>query len=1067
MAESGTLTLLFTDLVNSTQLLGRAGDEAGHRLFGAHHKLMSDAISGNGGEELQWLGDGVLAAYPSTADAVRCAVRIQQTARRPIEGAKFEIRIGIHVGEVLRRQDGYFGVPIVVARRLCDRAKAGQILCSRLIVDMLAARQAFTFRDVGNLELKGIPTPTAVSEVVYERNDAGALLNRTPFVGRAEQLARLSIKLEEACNGHGSIAMLQGEPGIGKSRTIAEFSDAARQRGAIVLHGACYDGEWQPPYGPFAEVIANYARQAQSAELSAVCGDNAATLARIAPTLREKTGNPAERATLDKEEERFRLFDAVSQFLIAVARRGPLLLVLDDLHWADRGTVGMLNHVAHNVAANSMLLIGAFRDAEVDRMHPLARALATLRRLPDFEILPLKGLQSSDVVELLGIIADQDAPEPLVQTLSAETEGNPLFIREVLLHLLEEGKILRDGQGWGSRFSVTELGIPEGVRSVIGRRLMKLSEDANRLLTVGSCFKGSFSFEIAAAAADLDEDAALTAIDEALDAQLLRPGTNSEIFDFTHALIRHSLYSGLNPPRRVRLHRRIAEAMERTWGERASDHAAEVAYQFWCGAGSSGAKRGADYAIAAANNAEAAYAHDEAVAFLRIALELLAADDSQRPRLSARLGLSLAYTLNADEAIKVSREAGDLLATSESQVAATEYLRIVVRSLYNGGLLRGAWELAREGLRHAGDRRDVNWAAINEMDLMRQATEDPDNPGIRCETPNEREHRAILKQLPPEQLRAVGLERPVESRKDILESPDASPTALLFLAGEFRRSLPIWQQDAIEAERAGRIMWAMHAWTSVARCHTGLGELTLAQAAYDRAVGFSARRVGSSPWLLNLLSAKQDLRILLDEGWDEVFTDPVLMAIMQETREDNKWAASAIHGAAAYVLSRINQTELALQRLQMLFPALEVGAGWTVVYGGMACDAAATLWLLNRTDSISLLERNLLAKVLAPDFRYPMRDGRLSMARLCALQRRYDEASEWFAQARVVLEEQGARPLRAITDYDEALMFLRRADAGDRESARPLLKVAAEQFRNIGMTGWLRRAEETFAGAGR
>jgi class 3 adenylate cyclase len=410
MAESGTVTLLFTDLVSSTQLLGRAGDEAGQRIFHAHHKLMSDAIGGNGGEELQWLGDGVLAAFSSSADAVRCAIRIQQTARRPIEGARVEIRIGIHVGEVLRRENGYFGSPVVIARRLCDRAVAGQILCSKLIADLLSARQSFTFRDLGSLELKGINAPTAVSEVVYEHNDVTALLHRTPFVGRSEQLKRLSAKLEEACNGHGSIAMLQGEPGIGKTRTIAEFSDLAVQRGALVLHGSCYDGEWQPPYGPFAEAIANYARHGAPAELAAVLGNNAATLARIVPGLRERVGGLSEPAPLDKDEERFRLLDAVSQFLIALSRKAPLVLVLDDLHWADRGTVGLLNHVAHIVNANPMLLIGAYRDAEVDRMHPLARALATVRRLPNFEIIPLKGLQSGDVVELLGIIADQDAP---------------------------------------------------------------------------------------------------------------------------------------------------------------------------------------------------------------------------------------------------------------------------------------------------------------------------------------------------------------------------------------------------------------------------------------------------------------------------------------------------------------------------------------------------------------------------------------------------------------------------------------------------------------------------------
>src|ERR1700684_4139773 len=139
--QSGTETLLFSDLVNSTEILQSVGDEAGERLFEAHHKLITDAVAGNGGEELEWLGDGVLAAFPSTADAVRCAISIEQTARRPVAGARFEIRVGIHFGEVMRRDGGYFGMPLVVARRLCDRASSGQILCSQIVWGLLAARK--------------------------------------------------------------------------------------------------------------------------------------------------------------------------------------------------------------------------------------------------------------------------------------------------------------------------------------------------------------------------------------------------------------------------------------------------------------------------------------------------------------------------------------------------------------------------------------------------------------------------------------------------------------------------------------------------------------------------------------------------------------------------------------------------------------------------------------------------------------------------------------------------------------------------------------------------------------
>src|SRR5580698_9321525 len=287
VGQSGTVTLLFTDLVNSTEHLQRAGDESGQRLFQAHHKLISTAITSSGGEELEWLGDGALAAFASTADAVRCAINIEQSARRPVAGARFEIRIGLHIGEVLRRGGGYFGLPVVIARRLCDQAASGQILCSRIIADLLTARRTFKFRDLGEMSLKGLAAPSPVCEVLYERNDPAAMLKRTPFVGRAAPLEKLVSKLENALSQQGSVAMLCGEPGIGKSRLIEEFSDLAKQRGAAVLTGACYDGEWQAPYGPFAEAIVDGSRQLPPGEFLAALGRRAAILARIAPALNE------------------------------------------------------------------------------------------------------------------------------------------------------------------------------------------------------------------------------------------------------------------------------------------------------------------------------------------------------------------------------------------------------------------------------------------------------------------------------------------------------------------------------------------------------------------------------------------------------------------------------------------------------------------------------------------------------------------------------------------------------------------------------------------------------------
>ncbi len=1078
MTESGTLTLLYTDLVSSTQHLQQAGDEAGDELFRVHHKFMSDAVAAGGGQELKWLGDGMLAAFPSAADAVRCAISVQQTAGRPSAGIRFEIRVGIHMGEVLRRDGGYFGTPVVVARQLCDRATSGQILCSRLIAELLASRQAFSFHDVGSIELKGGAASIAVCEVVYERNDPAVMLNRTPFVGRVRQLKRLAAQLEEARNGRGSIVMLRGEPGIGKTRTIDEFADQSRQQGVAILRGACYDGEWQPPFAPFAEAIAEYARHADAAEFAAVLGKRGSIIARIAPALRESLGEVTEPAALHKEDERFRLFDAVAQFLIALSHRTPLVLVLDDLHWADRGTVSMLSHVAHFVAANPILLLGAYRDAEVERKHPLTAALAGLSRVRNFESLTLSGLQSDELADLLGIIGDQAAPQALVKALGEATDGNPLFIRELLLDLFEKGEILREGKGWTSRLSIDQLGIPESVRQLIGRRVSRLSEKTSALLSVAAAFNGPFALEVAAAVAELDENAALSCIDEALEAKLLRPGPDAESFDFTHAIIRHTLYSELSSVRRVRMHRKIAEEMERAWGELAAHHAAEVAFQFWRGAAESGTGRGVDYALAAADNAEAAYGHDDVAAFLRIALELLPKDDARRPRILARLSFALTWSFNGPEALTIAHQAGDSIAASEGHDAAADYYEQIARAAFNASLTRSAWELAQEGLRYVGARRDITWASLTEIDINRAEAEDPANPGTSMDSPESRELCEVLRKLPPEQLRSRHLDPVHYTRAEITGDP--APVARLTMrGGDFRLALALWQQEGIEGERSGALARAVRAWAGVARCRAALGEFVETRAALDRAAALAARLGRTSFGTVSFLGARVELQMLLNEDWEQFFSNMTsslghppesqisFVEALKAIGAEIKWTLS---GATAYVAcanAYLGQKDRALQYLNELPYAVENGAPWGVNYIPMTLLAANTLWLLNRTDHAEVIEQSIRRKILAPDLRWPALDARLELAHLGALQGRHEEAVEWFARARNVLEEAGARPLRAIADYDEALMYLRRHAADDADRACPLLEVAAQQFRSLEMTGWLKRADQGLASVNR
>jgi len=1066
--SSALTTILFTDLVNSTELMQRAGDEDAQRIFKAHYQLLRDAVSANGGSEVKSLGDGLMVAFASAADAVRCAVMMQQASRRRVGGERLGVKVGINAGEAMSEGDDYFGTPVVVARRLCDRAGPGQILCSAVIESLLAGRQAFSFRDLGPLELKGIAAPVEAREVAYQTDRAGVLLTRTPFVGRGKEMARLRAKLDEARAGRGGLVMLVGEPGIGKSRTIEEFAEHARGGSALVLTGRCFEGEWAPPYAPFVEAIAGYAKDADPEALRADLGYGAPTVARLVPSLRERLPDIGEPVPLNPEEERFRLLDAVSQFINATSARAPVVFVLDDLHWADGGTIAMLRHVARFLTQHRVLVLGAYRDVELDRQHPLADALAALRREAEYERILIKGLDEGDVRAFLTDMAEQDVPDAFVQALSAETDGNPFFIREVLIHLAEEGKIYRQDERWVASVSIAEMGIPEGIRQVIGRRLSRLSENANRLLSAASGFNGPFRVGLAAAAAGLAEPDALGAIDAALEAQIVQPASDSESYDFTHALIRHTLYGELSPSRQVRLHRQIAESMERLYGDRAMERAPELAYQYHRSAGLPGTERGAGYAVAAADAAERLPAWDEVAAFSRMALDLLPETDERRAQAAGRLGLALAWSTGSDEAVRACNAAADLIAEVQGPEFAADYLAEAVPALDAANPAAGM-ELAARGMAMIGSRRDATWAKLAWVDLFRRDAEDPQDVGMPLLTEERRQIMHVLEQAPDSwaALSAQIMFQDVRNREDaIARAAEVRPSKLddlrrglllAFSAGEYRSARELLQRWAERAEREGNIGGAAIQWANAARCCYALGELEEGDAALEPCEALASRLMATSPARRFALNARVSGGLVRGE-FEGIFAQ--FTTRMPDSRQPQRWAFASLRAAGAALMALNGQVDAAIGLLGSVLPALERGEGSFVNYTVMACGAAQALWAADRTDYLDVIERNLRRKVVEPDFRYPEVDGRSSLAALCALSGRFGEASEWFARARSVLEEQGARPLRAVADYDEALMYARRAAPGDRERVLPLLDAALAQFREIGMTGWVRRGED-------
>jgi class 3 adenylate cyclase/tetratricopeptide (TPR) repeat protein len=1057
MAEgSGLVTILFTDLVGSTELLSRAGDEEAQRIFRAHHDLISEVASTHGGEEVKWLGDGLMVAFPSALDALRAAVAMQQASRRPVAGERLAIRVGLNAGEALRDAADYFGTPVVVARRLCDRADGGQILCTETVAGLLAGRSGFTFAELGKLALKGVPEPVAACEVRSELAEAEArYVAKVAVVGREAELARLFAALAEAAAGHGGVVMVSGEAGIGKTRLLEELSERAEHQGAFVVYGRCFESEWSPPYAAFGDALSDLVPSLDPVELRADLGLGAATLAQLVPALHQVLPDVGEASPVAPDEERFRLLDAVAQFLLARSRRATVIVCVDDLHWADKGTVAMLRHLAHFARRAHLLVVGAYREAEVGHDHPLTAALGALPRETEYDALNLRGLRAEGVSALLAELGEHDVSEKVGAAWARETDGNPFFVKELLYYLIEEGEVFRGPDGrWTTGRPLAQLGLPKRVRDVVGRRLSRLSEPARGLLAVASVFQGPFSFEALTPVSGLSEDDALEAFEEILVAQVLAAAGGAETYAFAQNLIRHAVYDEISAPRRARLHRRVAEAFDAASGGAPSPtQAGEIAAQYHHSRSLPGAERGVAPALVAAEHAEAVGSFAKASGFYRMALELLPASDDRRPGLLGRLGVALAWALEFDDAVKATTEAGAAIADTEGTEAAAAYLSEAAYACASAGGQTYAWALARQGLAHAGERRDVAWARMVAFDHQRREADDSRYPGIPLETPERAEAARILREAHLDPLGPAPMEAVFASRTEAAESSNL--VVLFHWRGEYRDALPPLEAEAERALARGQLNRAARCFLFITCCQCALGRLEEARHSLDEARALVVR-LGQPNFAA--IQAEDVVVAATDEGLENLAA--VVAPLLEAKVPALAWAFGFGHAYVARSCARLGRDETALRHLGLVVTWLERAPAWTTSFPIMACHAAEVLWVTGRLDHLDTIEAALRDKVVEPDFRCEMMDGRLALARLCALTGRHDEAASWFAHARRVLDEQGALPLLAIADYDEALMYVRRGQPGDLDRARPVLNAARRQFEEIGMTGWTRRADE-------
>lgn len=644
VSATENVTVLFTDLVGSTQLATSLTPEAADTVRRDHFSSLRRAITETDGSEVKNTGDGLMVVFTTPSAALACAVVMQQAVHRHNEtsGPALGLRIGMSSGEVTPDDGDYFGDSVVEAARLCARAEGGQILAAEVTRHTAGRRAPYTFRPVGELELKGLPEPLATIEVGWEPLDPGqsdpeqaqlparlAIKPEVGVIGRRKELENLHAALKRVSAGDGrEVVLIAGEAGMGKTTIASEFARQAHGQGASVLFGHCQE-ETGAPYQPFREALGHYVTHAPDAVLTNHVEFSGPNLGLMVPALGSRLGFVPSSTTTDPEAERYLVFSAVIDLLVRSSQTQALVMVLDDLQWADKPSLQLLRHVVASVEPVHALIVVTYRNTDLAQSDPLVETLAALRREPGVGRIDLKGLGDDDLVAFLERSKGADLTEAdlgLAQALYRETDGNPFFVTEVLRHLADSGQLeagLPDiagmeqgGESWP---------LPDSVREVVAARVGRLGDSAKQVLAMAAVIGRDFDLDVLVSVSNRTEDELLDLLDAAYSAALVRevsdvPGH----YAFTHALIRRTLYDELGVTRRARIHRVIAESLEDLWQVPSAATVRDLAYHWFHATQPVDVSKAIEYSQRAAEAALAALAPDEALRYYGQALQLYA-----------------------------------------------------------------------------------------------------------------------------------------------------------------------------------------------------------------------------------------------------------------------------------------------------------------------------------------------------------------------------------------------------------------------------------------------------------
>jgi class 3 adenylate cyclase/tetratricopeptide (TPR) repeat protein len=652
----GTRTVLFTDMVGSTSLRTKLGDDAADVVREEHERLLRSAVEENGGTVVKVMGDGLMAVFDGAASGLAAGVAAQQAVHRQAEraGLPIKIRVGLSAGDVTWDTDDYHGTPVVEAARLEPKAAPGAILASESVRMLAGSRTDVAFSPVGPFELKGLPGPVTAYEVAWSpdlENEQGlppllTTFGESPFVGREEQLRHLS-ELWMAKEPKGlRLAFVTGEAGIGKSRLAVEVARAASRDDCTVLAGRC-DDELDVPYQPFVEALRFFVDQWPSAYLGPDLGSASGELVRLVPELADRFPDLRPTPATDPETARYRLFEAITGWLTAASASRPIIFVVDDLQGASKSTHLLVRHLTRSNADMHVLMVATWRNTDESRGGSLDSFLGDAAISARVTKVALGGLDRGEVSRYVEqtlkrspatSASTRAMSDRLGDVLHRKSEGNPLFVQELTRDLLDLGVADLDLDS----DMLERLGVPETVRDIVLRRVGRLDEETQRILMAGAVAGMQFEVHALERVLDLHGDEVIDALDIARTARLVRERTQPiGSFEFEHGLVRDVLYAEFGVTRRARLHARIATEMEAIHADDLDGWAAEIANHLVAGGRRADQSRAAAFFARAGEVAVRSLSYEQAVTMFERALAITESANGPEVRTLLRLLLAL------------------------------------------------------------------------------------------------------------------------------------------------------------------------------------------------------------------------------------------------------------------------------------------------------------------------------------------------------------------------------------------------------------------------------------------